>query len=99
MTAEELLRTMRAALAEEREGIRRLDADAVARATAAKESVLAQLQNAKPEDRAALHGALAELKVELRRNLILLAHARDFLREAVELCSRPGGRVRLQAKL
>lgn len=99
MTAEELIRTMHAALAEERQGIRRLDADAVARATAAKEAVLTELQHAKPEERAELHAALAEVKGELRRNLVLLAHARDFLKEAVELCSQPGGRARLQAKL
>lgn len=99
MTADELLLTMRAALAEERDAIRRLDAGGVARATSAKERVLKDLKNAPPEDKGALMAALGELKVELRRNLVLLAHARDSIRDAIELCAPVNARPRLQAKL
>jgi hypothetical protein len=99
MTADELLRTMRAALSEERDAIRRLDADGVARATAAKERVLKDLQSALPTDKDPLMSALRELKVELRQNLVLLAHARDAIREAIELCAPPKARPRLSAKL
>ena len=66
---------------------------------AAKEIVLARLKDAPIAERPALHKALDELRGELRRNLVLLAHARDYLREAVEMCAKPGGRARLQAKL
>jgi hypothetical protein len=99
ITAEELLRSMRAALEEERDGIRRLDSEAVTRANGAKEKILAQMRNAPPSERAALVSALRELKGELRRNLVLLAHARDYLRDAVALCTSPGKRPRLEAKL
>ena len=95
MTAEELLTTMRAALASERDAILRLDASAVMQASAAKEKVLQALREAPETERPALVEALRELKVELGRNLVLLAHARDHLRGAVELL----GRGRLDAKL
>jgi len=101
MTAEELLRTMRSVLVQEREAIRCLDADAVGRATHAKEQCLTAVRAAPADQRAALIAALGELRDELRRNLVLLAHARDYLRDAVELCTTAtksrGGR--LQAKL
>lgn len=99
MTPEELLHSMRAALADEREGIRRLDRGAIARATAAKEDVLKTLQQSMPADRKALALALEQLKGELRSNLVLLAHARDCTREALTLCTTNGGRGRLEAKL
>ena len=95
MTAEELLTTMRAALASERDAIRRLDVEAVNEAAATKEKILGALSDAPAPERPALVEALAELKVELRRNLVLLAHARDYLREAVELF----GKSRLDARL
>ena len=95
MTAEELLTTMRAALASERDAIRRLDVEAVNEAARAKQKILGALSDAPASERPALVEALAELKVELRRNLVLLAHARDYLREAVELF----GKSRLDARL
>ena len=82
MTPEELLQTMRAALAEEREAIRRLDSEAIARANETKEAVLRRLRDSPPSARASLHAALDELKVDLRANLVLLTHARAYLREA-----------------
>ncbi|MBX3220515.1 MAG: hypothetical protein KF795_08360 [Labilithrix sp.] len=98
MTAEELLRTMRDALASEREAIRRLDGRAVTEAASAKEKILAGVNAAPASERPALLAALRELRIELRRNLLLLAHARDSLREAIELC-HPTGRGRLDARL
>jgi hypothetical protein len=99
MTAEELLVSMRAALAREREAIRRLDIEAVTEVAATKEAVLARLREAPATDRPALVAAIEELKPELRRNLVLLAHARDCLRQAIELCAASGRRPRLTAKL
>ncbi|MBX3258132.1 MAG: hypothetical protein KIS78_12240 [Labilithrix sp.] len=98
MTADELLSAMRAALEAEREAIRRLDGDAVTQAAAVKEEILRGVHGAPAAERPALVAALKELKIELRRNLLLLAHARDYLREAIELC-HPTGRGRLEAKL
>jgi len=95
MTADELVATMRAALESERDAIRHLDADAVNAAAAAKEKVLDALKDAPASERPALVAALGELRGELRRNLVLLAHARDYLRETAELF----GRGRLEAKL
>ena len=95
MTAEELLTTMRAALASERDAIRRLDVEAVNEAARAKQKILGALSDAPASERATLVAALRTLEVELRRNLVLLAHARDYLREAVELF----GKSRLDAKL
>ena len=95
MTAEELLTTMRAALASERDAIRRLDVEAVNEAARAKQKILGALSDAPASERATLVAALRTLDVELRRNLFLLSHARDYLREAVELF----GKSRLDAKL
>ena len=95
MNAEQLVTDMRAALAAERDAIRRLDVQAVNEAAATKEKLLGTLKDAPASDRAALVAALGELKMDLRRNLVLLAHARDYLRETVELF----GKGRLDAKL
>lgn len=95
MKAEQLVTSMRATLAAEREAIRRLDVQGVNAAAAAKEKLLGALKDAPTSERAALVAALGELKTELRRNLVLLAHARDYLRETVELF----GKGRLDAEL
>jgi hypothetical protein len=99
MTPDELLQTMREVLEQERDGIRRLDASAVTKATDRKEEIMKNLLDAPPAERAPLIAALGELRNDLRRNLVLLAHARDYLRDAVTLCKMPGGRGRLEAKL
>ncbi len=95
MSPDQLLTDMRAALDAERDAIRRLDAAAVIQASETKERILEALRTAPPAERPALASALGELKLELRRNLLLLAHARDYLREALELF----GRGRLDARL
>jgi hypothetical protein len=100
MTADELRQSMKTALVNERDAIRRLDADAVTRAANEKERLMGMLvATTDPKLRTELVEALAELKTELRRNLVLLAHARDYLRDAVELCRPSQGRPRLEAKL
>ena len=98
MNAEELVRTRRAALESEREAIRRLDREGVTQAAATKEQILTRVHDAPASERPALVAALSDLKIELRQNLLLLAHARDYLREAIELC-HPSGRGRLEAKV
>lgn len=91
---------MKTALVNERDAIRRLDAEGVTRAATEKERVMnALLATTDPKLRTELVEALGELKSELRRNLILLAHARDYLKDAVELCRPSQGRPRLEAKL
>ena len=99
MTPDELIQTMREVLEQERDGIRRLDATAVTKATERKEAVMKTILDTPNAERAPLIAALGELRNDLRRNLVLLAHARDYLRDAVTLCKMPGGRGRLEAKL
>ena len=99
MTPDELIQTMREVLEQERDGIRRLDASAVTKATERKEAVMKTILDTTNTERAPLIAALGELRNDLRRNLVLLAHARDYLRDAVTLCKMPGGRGRLEAKL
>lgn len=99
MTSDELLTNMRRALADEREAIRKLDTEALTRATAKKESMLKVVLDAPKEERAVFAKALGELKVDLRRNLVLLAHARDYVRDAALILGSRGARPRLDAKL
>jgi hypothetical protein len=82
MTAETLLRTIRGALAEEREGIQKMDASAIERANATKERVIRGLHAIPASDRGPLLDALDTLQPELRRNLILLTQARAYLAQA-----------------
>lgn len=99
MTPQDFVAAMRRTLADERDAIRRLDTRRVMAAGSAKEELLKSAVAASEEDRAALAAALHELRDELRRNLLLLAHTRDCLRDAVALCSEQPARPRLQASL
>ena len=101
MSSQEFLAAMKVVLAEERQALRRLDAHAVTQASARKEELLKSVMNLPASERESLVAALAEVKVELRRNLVLLAHARDYLRDAIALCThiKPAARPRLQASL
>jgi hypothetical protein len=82
MTADELLRTLRTALDDEREGILSFDSALIRRAGALKEAVLRRLCETPPVRRAPLLAALDELQPDLRCNQILLAHACAYLEDA-----------------
>ncbi len=88
MTPEELIETMHTVLAEEREGILRFDSDAVAHANEQKTSILRRLRESPLAERPALLAAHDELQPALRCNLILLTHARAYLRELQEELAR-----------
>lgn len=101
MNSHEFHAEMKAVLVDERNALRRLDAKAVTEAGSRKEELLKAMMNTPEEDRKNLVIALEDLKVELRRNLVLLAHARDYLRDAITLCTqnKQAARPRLQASL
>jgi hypothetical protein len=83
MSPDQLLSELRAVLANERIAIRKLDSKTVIEAALAKTALLAEVTKATGEERQALLGALALVRDELKRNLLLLAHARDCVREAL----------------
>lgn len=97
MTAGELVQAMRALLSAERKAIRRLDSAAVEQSSQAKEALLAEVLRADPSERAPLLEGLALVHAELTRNLVLLAHARDCMRDAILHAQSEGGtRVSIQ---
>ena len=92
-TAKETVRTLLAILEEERAAIRTLDGAAVDRAAAAKERLVGTLTSSDTEDLTSIASDLPLLRAELRRNGILLAHARSCLNEVVTMATpRIGGR-------
>jgi hypothetical protein len=101
MNAAEFLTQMKTILAEERLALRKLDVKGVTEAGARKEALLKAVMTAPESERKSLAAALMEVKGELRRNLVLLAHARDYLRDAITLCTqnKQAARPRLQASL
>ena len=95
MSPPDLLRELRSVLETERDAIRRLDSARITEASRRKEALVAIVAGVEPERTPLLH-ALAEVRGDLKRNLVLLAHARDFVRDAVERTrarSGPGVRV------
>ena len=96
MSPAELLRELRAVLEAERGAIRRLDHDGIVAATRSKEALVTIVAGAAEPERTPLLRALAEVRGDLKRNLVLLAHARDFVRDAVDrtrVRTGPGVRV------
>lgn len=83
MTAHAAADELRALLSEERLAIRKLDSAAVAAAAERKQQLLEVLTACAVDDRATVLSELGALVPELRRNGVLLAHARDFLRDAI----------------
>lgn len=79
------LAQLRKLLEDERSAIRDLDAATILGLAESKESLLARLkaQSAAGESGAITEG-LRTLMPDLRQNLVLLAHARDCLRDALE---------------
>ncbi len=89
MNPRDALDRLGAVLDAEREAIRRLDGAAVERFAEEKSAILHCLRDAAGRgDRAALEGA-ETLTEALRRNVILLAHARECMSDALGL-SPPG---------
>ena len=70
-------------LQEEREAIAALDAERVARSAAEKEALFSILETATEPERRAFAPRLHALAPALRHNGVLLAHARDCLRDAL----------------
>ena len=101
MKADVFLSEMKTILADERNALRKLDVKAVTEAGIRKEVLLKAVMTAPEAERKNLAAALMEIKSELRRNLVLLAHARDYLRDAITLCTqnKQQARPRLQASL
>jgi hypothetical protein len=79
----DLIASLRTALAAEREAVRKLDAKSVARLSLEKQRIIGALMGSDPAARRELADALGPLREELRRNLILLAFARDHLSDAI----------------
>ncbi len=84
-TASEAIAALFLVLEEERAAIRRIDARAVEEAARRKEAIAAQLAEHAPADLAGHIPSITQLRAELRRNGILLAHARSCLQQAVDL--------------
>lgn len=93
---EEWAESLRGVLRDERAAIVRLDSEAVNRATSAKESLLATLLERAPAARTPYLELLAPLRADLERNMVLLAHAREAMRETVAELKADRGRVRIQ---
>lgn len=83
MSAEEILAQFEHVLAVEREAIRAANADAVLEAAMRKEKLAADLVEAGAWTRADMVDGLKRLVEDLRNNGVLLAHARDCLRDAI----------------
>jgi hypothetical protein len=89
MTAMEVIQELLAVLDAERVAIRNIDPDAVEHAAAKKQEAIERLRAFDAADIRTYARELAELRAGLRRNGILLAHARACLRMAMEGADRP----------
>ena len=81
-------------LEEERAAIRKVDGAAVAKAAATKADLAAKLETATIPELTPHAQSLGQLRAELRRNGILLAHARAALVQAVDLLHPKEGGAR-----
>lgn len=100
--AEVAIAELLAVLDEERTAIRRLDAEAVTKAAQAKDALATKLSAMSFDELKPAASAFVTLRAELRRNGILLAHARSCLTEAVEAMTPRDGRAprtRLRARV
>ena len=102
MSADEILAEFKVVLAEERAAIRKANAKAVLEAATKKEQLAADLVACGAWTKSELLDGLSALVDELRNNGVLLAHARDCLRDAIaalhgapsnELVKRTGVRL------
>jgi hypothetical protein len=83
MTADEILAEFKVVLADERSAIRKADAKAVLATATKKETLAAALVETGAWTRSDMLAGLTALVDELRNNGVLLAHARDCLRDAI----------------
>lgn len=86
-TARETVDALLALLAEERTAIRRVDTDAVALAAKTKERLAKELGATSLAELATVSADLPLLRAELRRNGVLLAHARSCVAELFEIAT------------
>ncbi|MBX3186773.1 MAG: hypothetical protein KF819_07145 [Labilithrix sp.] len=93
-TAREIVDALFETLAEERAAVRALDVKGVARATARKEALAEALSGVDAASLSALAGDIAALRAELRRNAVLVAHARACVAEALDMVAPREGNVR-----
>jgi hypothetical protein len=84
-TAQETLGALLTVLEEERAAIRSLDGAAVERTAAAKEELVTKLAANGPEMLAEVAGDLPLIRAELRRNGMLLAHARSCINQVIDM--------------
>lgn len=91
-TARETVDELLAVLVEERAAIRKVDTSAVADAASRKELLAKALGAMSLDDIATVSVDLPRLRAELRRNGILLAHARSCIAEILDIkAPRAGG--------
>lgn len=83
MSAEEIIEELMVVLALEREAIRKTDAKGVLEAAMRKEKLAADLVECGAWTRGDMVDSLKKLVADLRNNGVLLAHARDCLRDAI----------------
>lgn len=93
-TPAETVATLLGVLAEERDAIRRLDALAVTAASRKKEALAQVLTSLTTADLLPIASDIMLLRAELRRNGVLLAHARACLKEVSEIAAARGGKPR-----
>ena len=83
MQVEEIANRFDRLLEEERAAIRALDGPALERTAREKESLAEALRASSREELATRSDSLAKISASLRRNAVLLAHARDSLRDVI----------------
>ena len=85
MDPQQILDRLDAVLEKERLAIRRLDGSGVEAAAAEKTALVQSLTGLAPETRKQFAGRLTSLVEQLRRNGVLLVHARGILRDVLRL--------------
>ena len=100
--AQDAIAALLAVLAEERAAIRRLDTGAITKAAHDKEALATRMSSMTAEHLAPAATELKTLRAELRRNGILLAHARACVARALDVAAprqSDGRRGRLRARV
>lgn len=93
-TAREIVDALLELLAEERAAIRRVDTRAVADAARTKERLAKELGAISLTELATVSTDLPLLRAELRRNGVLLAHARSCVAELLDIAAPKQGGAR-----